>query len=373
MSLLRISPWLIAAFAAAFIVLLLPAQQANAVSYTLNVSSTFGNSFPERGVHVRESGVTVFCSVDEYLQLDDGERVYCSGWVGTGSVPPTGNANSMHFVIGENSSIEWQWETYYELKVRCDYDVDCVPPIGAAYYKEGTVIDLGAPLFSSDILFDGYSGTGEIANGAEHYLTITLNSASTITWFYRNANLIRSRTFGASPTVVDDSERVGKYSSIAIDPQTGYPAISYLDEANGNLNYAVFDGTEWNIEVVDDSLLVGQHTQLVFDGSGSPVIVYYGYGYRNVHIAQKDIEGNWFTDLLGEAGYVGRFSGVTVLPGARLGVVFYDESNGNLAYREYQDGFWSPDPHLILDGAQSDTGQYALESKTNAVTGRPAE
>ena len=353
-----------------FAALLFAAPAAEAVTFSLEVSSEYGSPSPARGVSVYQSGVTVFCAVDEYVQVSDGVRMYCSGWTGTGSVPATGSTNSFHFEIFLNSTVTWLWERWYELKVLCDYEIPCRPALGTHYYKEGTEVALGAPLFVADLLFDGYAGTGEIPAGSVHHLEVTMNSPSSITWYYRAAELMRTPLFGSPAEVVDSGPRVGKYASVAVNPATHQPAISYFDEENGDLKYAWFDGTEWHLETADSSILVGQFTKLIFDESDSPVILYYGYGYRDLKIAHKDIEGNWYNDIVDESGFVGMYCDITVLPGARLGVSYYDETNGDLLYREFQDGFWRPEPHLVLD-SDGDVGTYTAIA-TNPITGEPA-
>ncbi len=351
-------------------VLCLNTSKANAITYSLSVISDHGTPSPPVGVRIYQDGMTVFCSVDAYLQIGDGERAYCTGWTGTGSVPATGDTNTMHFIIRADSVLTWVWKTYYELTVSCQYPVACIPAIGGKYYPEGQAIDLGAPLFHTDLLFDGYAGNGEIATGSAHYVSIELNTPSSITWFYRTANLTSTPKFEGSYTIVDSSPLVGKFASIAINPQNGHPSTAYFDEKNGDLRFAYFNGTEWKWEIADDGLLVGQYARLIYDSNNSPVILYYSYGYRDLKIARRDIEGNWYNDLIDSANQVGSHCDITLLPGARLGVSYYDETNGALLYREYQDGFWIPEPHLVLDN-DGNTGTYSAIA-TNPITGEPA-
>ena len=347
----------------------LPASEAHAFSYSLSIASDYGSPTPPVGVKVYQQSNTVFCSVDEYVQQELGIRLYCIGWIGSGSVPATGTTNTVHFSMEADSMLEWIWDFYYELTIECDYDIPCVPPLGSEYYRSGTTIEFGASLFLNDLLFDGYSGNGEISSGSAHYLTIEINTPSNITWFYRTADLTRTPQFDGTHMTVDNSPQVGKYPSIAINPHNGQPAIAYLDELNGYLKYAQFDGANWNVETADNGLLVGQYAKLIFDSDNSPVILYYSYGYRDLKIARKDIEGNWYNDLIDDNGFVGSYCDITNLPGARLGVSYYDETNGALLYREYQDGFWNPSPHLLLDTA-GNTGTYTAIA-TNPITGEP--
>ena len=77
---------------------------------------------------------------------------------------------------------------------------------------------------------------------------------------------------------------VGGYSSLAID-ENGYPHISYLDYANGNLKYAYWDGTNWQIETVDSYGDVGLYTSLALDAHGNPHISYYDNSFGDLKYA----------------------------------------------------------------------------------------
>ncbi|MFA4985662.1 MAG: CFI-box-CTERM domain-containing protein [Candidatus Brocadiia bacterium] len=345
-------------------------RAALAVTYSVTVASEYGTTIPPVGVSVFQSGVTVFCTAEQYFQESPGVRYYCTGWTGSGSAPATGTTNSFYFQILANSSVAFQWAKYFELSVLCALDIPCIPALGASYYPDGTAINLGAPLFVDGKRFDGSGGTGVIASSGAFAISILLTAPSSVTWFYRDAEFTPTPMFSNLPITIDNSPLVGKYTCITIDPNNGFPAVSYFDEQNGYLKYAYFNGANWVIETADSSLLVGQYTKLIFDDQKSPVILYYSFGYADLKIARKDIEGNWYNDIVDAAGFVGQYCDITPLPGSRLGVSYYDATNGDLCYREYQDGFWTPSPHLALDSV-GNVGTYTAIA-TNPITGEPA-
>lgn len=78
-------------------------------------------------------------------------------------------------------------------------------------------------------------------------------------------------------TVVDDVGNTGLYTSLAFDPADGNPAISYRDETNQALKLAWHDGSAWNTQTVDSVGDVGYSTSLAFNdfGTGFPSIAYF--------------------------------------------------------------------------------------------------
>ncbi len=55
---------------------------------------------------------------------------------------------------------------------------------------------------------------------------------------------------------VDSGEYVGRFNSIAVDVNS-HPRISYYDDTNGNLKYARWTGSLWDIDTVDSDGEVG--------------------------------------------------------------------------------------------------------------------
>lgn len=80
---------------------------------TLEVSSAHGSPDPAAGLHTYPlAGENLTCSVPGVVGGVATQYV-CTGWAGSGSVPPAGTDTHVSFAITNNSTITWQWQTNY--------------------------------------------------------------------------------------------------------------------------------------------------------------------------------------------------------------------------------------------------------------------
>ncbi|MBS7648973.1 hypothetical protein KEJ17_04945, partial [Candidatus Bathyarchaeota archaeon] len=79
------------------------------VQYYLEVVSAYGEPCPASGWF--DAGTFINASVSSPWPVNAiGTRYVCTGWNGTGSVPPSGTEKSASFTINEPSSIIWNWK-----------------------------------------------------------------------------------------------------------------------------------------------------------------------------------------------------------------------------------------------------------------------
>jgi len=85
-------------------------------SISLVVASEIGTSTPAAGTHEFDWGTEVLASV-EAPAASGGTKQACTGWTGSGSVPPSGTEPSVAFTLEENSEITWNWRTEHWIDV----------------------------------------------------------------------------------------------------------------------------------------------------------------------------------------------------------------------------------------------------------------
>lgn len=80
--------------------------------------------------------------------------------------------------------------------------------------------------------------------------------------------------------------------SLAFDPATGQPALSYYDAKQKSLHLARFSGNHWTHETVANSGKPGSSNHLFFDDDGSPQVLYYSAVSKGIFLAERG-GGSW--------------------------------------------------------------------------------
>jgi len=140
---------------------------------------------------------------------------------------------------------------------------------------------------------------------------------------------------------VDSTGDVGSYTSLAFDClyfpclASGNPAISYHDATNGDLKYAHWNGTSWDIETVDSEDWVGSHTSLAFDSCcdvvGNPTISYYDAANGDLKYAHWN-GTSWDVETVDSAGWAGRDTSLAFTSSGTPAISYGEATHHHLKY-----------------------------------------
>jgi len=177
-----------------------------------------------------------------------------------------------------------------------------------------------------------------------------------------NFGKILESDINPSSSFASRTNEVGRYSSLELD-SNGYPHISYCDTGNGDLKYASWTGSSWNIETVDSAGDVGYTTSLALDSNENPHISY--FDYSNIDLRYASWTGsNWDIETVDSTGDVGAFTSLELDNNGYPHISYYDISNTDLKYVSWTGGSWNIET-VDSDGAVGGFTSLALDANEN--------
>ena len=164
----------------------------------------------------------------------------------------------------------------------------------------------------------------------------------------------------AAPLDDGDGAEVGSWSSIDID-SNDHPHISYIDWTHGALKYAMWNGTAWSIETIHSAVAAGQ-TSIALDSADHPHI---SYIRETVGWLSYGVWGgmNWSFVSIDTSCYAS-YTSIAVDSLDRPHISYFDATNEDLKYARWTGSIWINET-IDSVGRVGVTTSIALDSNDN--------
>jgi hypothetical protein len=159
--------------------------------YYLVVNSLWGSPTPTSSWF--DDGTPITASVTSPSSGSTGTRYVCTGWTGSGNVPPSGTGTTATFTITQYSVITWKWSTQYLLTVATDPTMlspqptrnptGQTDPVNGWWYDESTTVDLTAQTVSG-YTFSYWDADGTSQGNEVNPISINMLAPHTTTAHY---------------------------------------------------------------------------------------------------------------------------------------------------------------------------------------------
>ena len=201
-------------------------------------------------------------------------------------------------------------------------------------------------LVEHEIVFDSYMASNKTSvdsmNTYDSSIVVDDMGGIHISYVSNSHSLKYSYYDGVAWTtnVVDNSERVGGYSSLAVGDD-GSIHISYHDQKNNDLKYAINDGSGWTTQTIDDATGgVGTYTSLAIDSLGNVHISYRASGIHCLKHAMYDQSTESWSVSIVTMDNSGEYSSLAIDSNDRLHISWYKNAGIDLKYAVYESGSW---------------------------------
>ncbi|MFH1422573.1 MAG: PKD domain-containing protein, partial [Planctomycetota bacterium] len=195
----------------------------------LDVTSAYGNPYPDRGTTWYSRDDTVDAYVDEMV-TDNHTRYLCTGYTGSGSLS-NGTEDSISFTIDENTELTWTWQVQYELTIDSQYS----SPAGAGWYNAGTTANWSV---ASPVAEEGTRHTADNSSGTE-----TMSQPRTITINWTTQHLLTtsiepadSGTINISPSSTNGYYDEGTSVTLTATPEEDFLFGNWTGSQNADTN-----------------------------------------------------------------------------------------------------------------------------------------
>jgi len=159
-----------------------------------------------------------------------------------------------------------------------------------------------------------------------------------------------------SSVMENEVDDIGWYSSLALD-NDDFPHISYYDYSNADLKYAFWDGSTWNVEIVDSEGNVGRYSSIALDSNNYPHISYYDYENKCLKYAFWD-GSKWSFDIVhsNRKGKIGYYTSIALDSNDQPHISYCDYDKRTLNYAHWTGSNW--DKQVVDSSAQMCVFEY---------------
>jgi hypothetical protein len=251
--------------------------------WTLTVFSAHDSPSPSVGDHVYANDSSVTCNVTSPV-VEAGVSYTCTGWTGTGSVPPSGSGLSTTFTITQNSTITWNWiVTPVVTQFQVTFDQS-----GVGSDFTGTIVIIDGINYSRSQLPISFTWTNESSHTFAYQSPLSPNANTRYVW---NSTTGLTSLQSGSVTVTTNGSIIGNYKT------QYYLTVTSAYDSPTPLSGWFDSGTGIN-ESVTSPVSGGSGTQYVCTGwTGSGCVPASGSAFSVVFTINQpsSITWNWKT------------------------------------------------------------------------------
>ena len=232
------------------------------------------------------------------------------------------------------------------------FDVNGRPCIAYTYYANGFFRRLNYTYHNGNRWVPEIVDSNHSA-GPYLSMKMDLDHRPCISYYHHGVGLKYAHYDGSKWQIeVVDPGSQGSETSLAID-SGGHPHISYRGPGWGTVKYAFHNGTGWNIETVDPVENSQEYTSIALDSLDRPHISYYDGDNRDLKYAYYN-GTNWTITTVDSNGWVGEYTSLALDSNDRPHITYFYDTTDDLIYTYYDGNQWQRIPIETLD----DIGRY---------------
>jgi hypothetical protein len=192
------------------------------------------------------------------------------------------------------------------------------------------------------------------------FATIALDSQDRPYFAYRHASdnqlkvAFRSDDGQYTNQVVFQSTRLGEMTSLAVDSKDRVHIV-YENDSQDSLRYALWDGSDWRLSIVEEAIDTGVHPSLKLTRDDRPRATF--WGLPSVKFAQQLDDGQWQVNWIEVHEYgdwTGWYTSLALGKNEQPHASYYDWLDYDLKYAVFKGGKWVNE---VVD-SEGDVGGY---------------